>query len=872
MSDSITIDQMRSLGWATERTLLEVAHSTKASSAVLKVLGEKFKIDREVLDRAMTGLSASIHDTTDAVDKNSKGITEDSKNRRKDITGLTSANRQFANGLGRNLRNLLDREDPKSFFSEFGRSLKEVGDNFRDANGKIGFFARAAQTAGISLTILAGMYGKISDTSDQMRKLYENGLLVTTGMSSLVQSSSDAGVRLSIFAEQLSRFGGVAVTLGTTNLLKMSTQFQRLTRFSSDLMMTQEEGNHAFLETLELMRVSGELQGRTQNQVAQRSVELLRSFNELSIASGRNRDEIRRQTAEIMRQPILALWSRMLPQEGRTRLANITAQLTAQFGEMASTLSDMIENVGQANGSFGLMDDRFRPLLAIVPGFGQALQSAADSVRTGSISQEEAVRRLSRSFSNVSNAQLQIIRQANPALAGFISQILLARQQVQDSEAELRREADARGMSIDQIVEERKVAEQRQAALLGTLNGARASLARLTQAFTRIAVSLSGFIMPVVDVFTMAINGVSTVLEGFAAIIEPISNLLSGLHRGISQFFSFVTGGRMGAGPGESGSNVASLITTVGLVLGSAAILPIITRLAGGLVRGSLTAVGGGLLSRGMMAAGGAAAGGLGRAAAGGAASRGAGIVAGLGRGGGSLLEGAATGLRAFAAPQVLLGATILAGSIAIIGAGIAGATWIMGKALPTLAEGMKAFTEIDGNALKNTGVGMMSLGAGLAALTVGSITAGLGSLISGLVGLFAEDPITKLRRFAELGQPLQIAATSINALADSLGRLTQLDLSGLRNLRALQSLPASIPTITSPAPVTTVRPNNTPTIATEDLAAKTISYYDNSTALFNQMVVLLNTVYAKLDEIKAIEARGFTTLNDTIVSNGRRI
>ena len=130
----------------------------------------------------------------------------------------------------------------------------------------------------------------------------------------------------------------------------------------------------------------------------------------------------------------------------------------------------------------------------------------------------------------------------------------------------------------------------------------------------------------------------------------------------------------------------------------------------------------------------------------------------GAGKGGGGilggLLSGAATGLKAFSNPQILIGAGILAGTILPIDGVIAGATWLMGAALPKLTDGLKGFTEIDGTALANTAYGMLLLSGALAACGAGTAVAGLGSLVGGITSgigkLFgAEDPMDKLVRFA---------------------------------------------------------------------------------------------------------------------------
>jgi len=131
-------------------------------------------------------------------------------------------------------------------------------------------------------------------------------------------------------------------------------------------------------------------------------------------------------------------------------------------------------------------------------------------------------------------------------------------------------------------------------------------------------------------------------------------------------------------------------------------------------------------------------------------------ILKNLGTGAG---QGLAGFLRAFADPIVVGGAAGLATSIGLIitgiGAGIAGASWIMGKTLPTLMEGIKSFEQLDGNKLEAAGLGIGYLGTGLAVFGVGGAAAGIGSLIGnlsdGLTNFFGKTPIEKLVEFSKL-------------------------------------------------------------------------------------------------------------------------
>lgn len=127
----------------------------------------------------------------------------------------------------------------------------------------------------------------------------------------------------------------------------------------------------------------------------------------------------------------------------------------------------------------------------------------------------------------------------------------------------------------------------------------------------------------------------------------------------------------------------------------------------------------------------------------------------------GIFLMGLANGLKAFSNPKILLGATILSGSIAIIGAGIAGATWLVGKSLPSLATGLKAFDKVDGDKLSKIGTGMAGMAAGLLAIGGSKITDAMGSFAAWASG-DDSNPIDNLQTQLTKFQNLEVEPDKI--------------------------------------------------------------------------------------------------------------
>ena len=98
--------------------------------------------------------------------------------------------------------------------------------------------------------------------------------------------------------------------------------------------------------------------------------------------------------------------------------------------------------------------------------------------------------------------------------------------------------------------------------------------------------------------------------------------------------------------------------------------------------------------------------------------------------------------LAAKSAPQVLLGAATLGAAMVEMAAGLAAAVWLTGAALPKFAKGLKEFEKLNGDNLKNVGIGVAGLGVGIVGLGAGGIAAAIGNLINYFTG--DKDPLSQ--------------------------------------------------------------------------------------------------------------------------------
>lgn len=235
----------------------------------------------------------------------------------------------------------------------------------------------------------------------------------------------------------------------------------------------------------------------------------------------------------------------------------------------------------------------------------------------------------------------------------------------------------------------------------------------------------------------------------FAAVLAPATTALGGL-------FNLI------AVPIEKVGNMMSFLTEKMGDFGTAIGVAVLA--LGGLGGKMLVGKGLGAIGGGATAAGGAL------AKSGGAIG---GFVGKVGAGVGNVFSGLARGLAAFGNPKILLGATIFSGAIAIIGAGLAAATWLMGGALEKFAVGMDAVQNIDGTALRDTAEGLKTLAGAMIQMggaTSVSATGFFGKLFGGGPENFAKS-INATLDSLDKGK-IDMYANSLNNLGEAMNTL----------------------------------------------------------------------------------------------------
>ena len=477
---------------------------------------------------------------------------------------------------------------------------------------------------------------------------------------------------------------------------------------------TMEELNDGLGNYIDMQARSGRVGQMSNQQLVEGSQNYLTELDRLSRVTGQSRKALQDQVAALNQK------------------SNIEA--------MAATMKD-----GGVEFKAGLAAVR-----GLLPGFGDAIEDLADGIPQTALGKKlaalspavaDAAAAFGRGEINTDQFMSSLKNVGGPALLDFVNGLDAGQRSAllqQEGFSELLGSVHEMRKFVDSNFDPKKAAEEQ-----ARQDKTNAGMANFQQAIEKVRTKL---IEAFVD---------SGLADALGAALVKFSEMFLGIATAVADFVKDISDGNiitaiMGLftdALGKLWNNkglIAAMVVGIGALFAAKTVVGALagaaTKTIGNKITGAL-GIGGDRDN--------------GRKGAAKAGNAGKGVGSFLGNMGAGIMKGAAAGIAAFANPKILVGAGILAGTILVIGAAVAGATWMMGKALPALVDGLKSFGQLDGAALSAVASGMLDLSAALAAFGAGSAVAGLGAMVGGItegIGkLFgAEDPIDKLVRFSK--------------------------------------------------------------------------------------------------------------------------
>ena len=708
MADEIEIINVGGDGVASDATLKALI------SAVEKMGGSGSSTGAKVQELHNQAVKSGIKVSTqnrDALEQNTKSVNTASK-----------ATSNFANKM------------KGAMFGAIGavtNGLAGIGNELLNGGSQLGDFTQHIPVFG---TLFGPFVGYLDRSIESFRQLSSVGASFNNSIEDMRRAAATSGMTLDEYtgfvsqnAEDLRLFGSTVQggALGFTRLnkeLKKTGQFNELKELGFSVM----EINESLVGYASLQQKLGRLQGQSTEELAVGAGSYLKELDKLAKVTGKSREELEKQADALAADASFRAMANKLQGEELQNFTSSMQIIESIGGSTAVALKDLADGVPQTEEA-----------IALIAQAGPEVQYAMERVAQGADPQilidalGAAGEKIDENSAGIGAAGLTAIRTTNAAYGSIADEAYKLRKmgeqdlEAAQAEQDKRSEVTAKLATFDDAV--RGIRETIQVALLDS--GVFDLLGTMVTDVVGVLKTTLGS-----DAFKKSMEDISAQIKLF---LEDVKNI--GIKESIQNLFKE-------GGPFEGAFDGIKTAFKDAMISGAPVI---VAAIAGVFAAGKVVD----MIGSGIKAAFGMGGGDSGgKSSKGGKGGKGGG---GLGKalGGltGGLLSGLAKGIAAFANPAIPLGAAALGAAIVAIGAGIAGAAWLTGKALPTFSEGLQSFESLDGDKLAAVGKGVTSLGVGLVAFGAGSVASAIGGITDMFAGfLGADSPADKIADMAE--------------------------------------------------------------------------------------------------------------------------
>ncbi len=490
---------VKAAGWAQEATLVKLADSGRASSLLLKQIANIVaKGDQHLIDQ----IELAAQSTERVQEQTNEGLDALRSSSEQQSSRLGSSLSLLGSVFKNSFSNFSKITSTEGLFAGLGDGLSKTS---RYLDG-LGTTTRLV-TLGLGAVVTeAGVfYEKIVKMTKATESLYATGLVFQGGMQGLADGASRAGLSVETFSKMLTKYSAVAGSLGVDTLTKLNGMFLEQTRMGADLMMSQEQASEAFFDSAELLRSSGKLVGMSNKDIVSAGRSLLQNYNDLAAATGRNRDEIRKNTSEIMKMPDVNALARLMPDPAK--FGETIAGISAEFGDGGKEMASMVAQMKLAGGSMGTLPGEMASVINQIPGLQQAMRAAGEG-------DPEAAVRMRKAIGNMDPQKVANLMIQFPEAGKTINAWMQQTQQATDIEA-------TRSHMTAADIENEKRAKAEAARALQVQNNVSAAFARFGNAFDKLAVAMGNILLP-------AVEAVSWIFEKLANGVNSVTSLITG--------------------------------------------------------------------------------------------------------------------------------------------------------------------------------------------------------------------------------------------------------------------------------------------------------------------------------------------------------
>lgn len=693
------------------------------------------------------------------LDKVFKNLENNLKNTKDDFRDLSSAIGKVDDDLSRSMINRVkfekEMEKREKIYAEYRdrRFGNSVANMFTDAGGYLSTKLSDLASSMFGPAVVGAFVGAIVQSTQTFGKLIDIGQTFGGSIYQMNIEAANAGMSLEVYAKAVRDNAVLVSQLGTAGFSTLSRQVVNVSKKFGMFGLSADELMERFGEYSESLLANDARLSKDTNLMANGFANLMNQTVNVAGAFGKSSKEIFKTVLEIKKAStsliaLTTIYGDKAPQ---------VSQSFDTFASMFAGLGDEGNNI--VKGAFNtlamgssIFDDNIGTLGAYLPGFVRNIDQIQKLAQAGD--QEgiaQATHTAIMGLKQLSTSQVKHFRflaEAGDTTASSILKLHGEALKYNKTLAEATQEMRLSNLSKEALNFRTNVMQLSSIVRDVFLVGFKSAFTDFDKSFGQLIKDLGDENSPIrlfIQGFGKALgevtNVIVTTVSGFATLGNKIGELVDDKH----------LGGLLSA----LGATVTMFATFFGVKKGIGLIGALLGRndpkvnLPGGASR-----------------AGSVAGGALGKL--------GGGVIGGI-------MQGAATGVKAFSNPQMLIGV----GVISALGLAIAGMIKLAGPELDnlgkffnssmmTMTEGLERLSKLDGMGLLQIVPGLVALGPAFAAFGIGSTVAGISTLV-GSGSVF--DNIIKLSQVNPDG--LKNVAVGINEIASALSNYGKSSITG---------------------------------------------------------------------------------------------
>jgi len=511
--------------------------------------------------------------------------------------------------------------------------------------------------------VLEPVAGYLDDTFSMFRDLSKVGGTLGNDLMEFRRSTAEMYLTMEEFttfmrdnSDRIAAYGG-SVTEGVRDLRELNGALGSHREDLLNIGMTYSDMNDALSHYMYLNRVNSRTEQRERELQAEAAAEYAKTLNQLTKLTGQDVNTMRERIAEEQRDIAIQRELSKMTEGERRAWQQSYATISSISSEAGEALRQML--LGQSP-----LSEMSRVFASLAPEARDALQQLTNDIMSGEIDPNDAGAIRKRSLDALGD-MMEGLGQSGQRLEDVLAAVSASGGEITGAPALFAELLNNLNQDMSQFFTNGVFDRKKYDELIETVNDEQKSRAETTGALAEFDQALKSLRQ------TIKIGIIdSGIIQSFAGGIQYISDYLNSEEfksafkdvvdqiTNVTNAFSDLMSGDVGFG--QLGDAIYDAITndnvTKAIGIGFA------TALGSAAVIGGISKAIGSIFTRGTGAAGGAA----------------GGVIGGLGQGLGKGIKGVSTGLMVAGrgAKWITLGAAAIAGAIAIIGGGIAGAAW----------------------------------------------------------------------------------------------------------------------------------------------------------------------------------------------------